>query len=164
MIKIARIVKSNGTDGELVMSFQGIDADQLKLEEPIFIIFDGIPVPFFVLSMTPRGSKVLVRLNDINNLKDAEEVVGQDVYIEESSIEDYEDDELSLENLAGWMVQDEEGKEIGEISDYEDIPGNPCLYINTAQGQKMIPLHEDFIISIDQEHTTLIMNLPEGLI
>ena len=62
------------------------------------------------------------------------------------------------------MVLYDRDTRVGEITDYEDIPGNPCLYVETADGQAMIPLHEDFILSIDPEAGEIVMDLPAGLI
>ena len=66
--------------------------------------------------------------------------------------------------LAGWTLGDAEGVKIGTITDYENIPGNPCLYVETKNGQVMIPLHEELILSIDEKNQTLTMEIPEGLI
>ena len=45
MLQIAQVLKSNGTDGELVLGFREIAPEDINLQEPVFIIFDGLPVP-----------------------------------------------------------------------------------------------------------------------
>ena len=61
-LRIARVLKSYGTEGEILMGFRDIDPEDLNLEEPVFIIFDGLPVPFFIESFQTRGtSRALVR-------------------------------------------------------------------------------------------------------
>ena len=42
--------------------------------------------------------------------------------------------------LSVLRIDNAEGKAVGEITDYEDIPGNTCLYVETKDGQVMIPL------------------------
>ena len=54
--QVAQVLKSNGTDGELVMSFREIAPEDINLQEPVFIIFDGLPVPFYIESFTRRGN------------------------------------------------------------------------------------------------------------
>ena len=44
--QIAQVLKSNGTDGELVLGFREIAPEDINLKEPVFIVFDGLPVPF----------------------------------------------------------------------------------------------------------------------
>ena len=86
--------------------------------------------------------------------------------------------ELSLEDdgyaaLVGWTVltpvpdfsaEEPEFMEVGEISDFMDIPNNPCLEVETENGAVIIPLHEDFILSVDPEYQEIIMQIPEGLL
>jgi len=54
--------------------------------------------------------------------------------------------------------------EVGEITDFIDIPNNPCIEVETENGAVMIPLHEDLILSVDPEYQEIIMQIPAGLI
>jgi len=153
MLQIAKILKSNGTDGGVLLGLRDISATEIDLSEPVFIEFDGLPVPFFIESLQAKGSgKAVAHLTDIRSLKDAEEVVGRPVFIEG----EWEDD--AEEDFTGWTVLDK-GREIGRVTGAEPIPGNYCLYV----GDIMIPLHEDFVISADEKKKVLNLDLPEGL-
>ncbi len=208
--QIASVLKSNGTDGELVMSFRDIAPEDIKLQEPVFIIFDGLPVPFFIESFTKRGnSKALVRLTDICSMEDVEEIAGKAVYIDGDSLPEMTLEDDGYAALVGWTLltpaenfsaeEDADGNnipaenfnerppeeensfsaeqedsnpaadtaefiEVGEITDFIDIPNNPCLEVETINGAVMIPLHEDLIISVDPEYQELIMQIPAGLL
>ena len=170
MLQIAQVLKSNGTDGELVMGFREIAPEDINLQEPVFIVFDGLPVPFYIESFSKRGNtKALVRLTDICSMEDVEEITGKAVYIEEDQLP-----EMSLEDdgyaaLVGWMLltpaEDEEALiEVGEITDFLDIPNNPCIEVETENGAVMIPLHEDLILSVDPEYQEILMQIPAGLL
>lgn len=165
LIQVARIIKSNGTDGELVMGFRDILPEDIDFQEPVFIYCDGLPVPFFISSIVPKGTdKALVKLVDINTFDDAEELTGQAVYADAENYEDVcseEDGDFSA--LIGWRLVDADDSEVGEITDYEDIPGNPCLYVDTKNGQMMMPLSEDLILSADENDRILKMRIPDGL-
>ena len=165
LLQIAKVLKSNGTEGGLLLGFRDVQPEDIDLKEPVFIHFDGLPVPFFIESFNRKGrDKAIVRLTDINSLDDAEEVVGRIVYAEEDTVEGYEDDgEMSLEDFVGWTIFNRDAR-VGEVVDYEDIPGNPCLYVDTENGQAMIPLHEDFILSVNPETAEISMDLPDGLV
>lgn len=165
LLQIAKVLKSNGTEGGLLLGFRDISPEDIDLKEPVFIYFDGLPVPFFIESFQRKGNdKAIVHLTDIRSLDEAEEVVGSAVYAEEDTIEGYEDDgEMSLEDFIGWIIFNRDVR-VGEVVDYEDIPGNPCLYVDTENGQAMIPLHEDFILSVNPESGEMSMDLPDGLV
>ena len=165
MIQIAQVLKSNGADGEVLMGFRGVAPDEMNLQEPVFIYFDGLPVPFFIEKLTPRGvSKALCRLTGIHSLADAEEIAGAAVYADPSTLDrDEDEEELDLDALVGWMVYRADTKEaVGTVSGYEDIPGNPCLYIGPAA--VLVPLHEDLIVDIDEDSRSLTLVIPEGLL
>ena len=171
--QIAQVLKSNGTDGELVMGFREIAPEDINLNEPVFIIFDGRPVPFYIESFTKRGNtKALVRLTDICSMEDVEEIAGKPVYIEADNLPEMSLEEDGYAALVGWMVltpenaddMDSDLYEVGEITDFIDIPNNPCIEVETENGAIMIPLHEDLILSLDPEYQEIIMQIPAGLL
>ena len=178
--QVAQVLKSNGTDGELVLGFRDIAPEDINLEEPVFIVFDGLPVPFFIESFTKRGNtKALVRLTDICSMEDVEEISGKAVYISSDSLPEMTLEEDGYAALVGWTVltpsdccsdiseDDEESQaliEVGEITDFIEIPNNPCIEVETVNGAVMIPLHEDLILSVDPEYQEIIMQIPAGLI
>jgi 16S rRNA processing protein RimM len=174
--QVAQVLKSNGTDGELVMGFREIAPEDINLQEPVFIIFDGLPVPFYIESFTKRGNtKALVRLTDIRSMEDVEEIAGKAVYIEAEEMPELSLEEDGYAALVGWMVltpeiPDQAGDddmaliEVGEITDFLDIPNNPCIEVETENGAVMLPLHEDFILGLDPEYQEIIMQIPAGLL
>ena len=161
MLAVAKVIKSFGTDGGLLLS-SSVDFGTLDFKEPVFIVFDGLQVPFFILDYQPKGSRAVVHLNDVLNLEDAEEMVGRTIY---ADVELEEDDEM---DFTGWTIIDR-GRELGVCTGLEPIPGNPCLEVQigspseSAKDSVLIPLHEDFIAGIDEDARILSLNLPDGL-
>ena len=187
--QVAQVLKSNGTDGELVMGFREIAPEDINLNEPVFIVFDGLPVPFYIESFTKRGNtKALVRLTDICSMEDVEEIAGKTVYIEEDNLPEMSLEDDGFAALVGWTLltpgmpdqvghddngvehNDNDGEddvvlyEVGEITDFIDIPNNPCIEVETENGAVMLPLHEDLILSVDPENLEIIMQIPAGLL
>ena len=68
------------------------------------------------------------------------------------------DGETSLPAMTGNL------NEVGEITDFIDIPNNPCIEVETKNGAVMIPLHEDLILSVDPENLEIVMQVPAGLL
>jgi len=154
MIPVAKILKSNGIEGDLLIGLLDVSIEDIDTTEPVYVIFDGLPVPFFIDSLTRKGStRAIVHLTDIDSLEDAEEVVGREILL------DAEYEEEGEEDFTGWTLYNRESL-VGTVTGMEDIPGNPCLDINGT----LVPLHEDLIISADPVSHTLVMDLPEGLL
>jgi 16S rRNA processing protein RimM len=128
--------------------------EDIDRQEPVFIAFDGLPVPFFIQDIHQRGtSKAIIHLNDIVNLEDAEEVVGRAIYLEGEWEEEEEMD------FTGWTLLNR-GERVGVVTGMEPIPGNLCLYV----GETLVPLHPDLILSADPDTRTLDLDLPDGLL
>ena len=159
MQRIAQILKSNGRDGELLLGFVGIAPEDIDTQEPVFIEFDGLPVPFYFESFSQRGNtRALVRLTGVHNLTDADELAGAVLYAEDDLYEDEDED------LTGWTVLDADGNRVGTVSAHEDIPGNPCIWVETGHGEVLVPLHEELVLDVDETAQALRMEIPEGLL
>ena len=159
MQRIGQVLKSNGRDGELLVSFSGIAPEDIDLEEPVFIEFDGLPVPFYFEAFSQRGnSRALVRLTGVHSLTDADELAGAVLYAEDDLYEDEEED------LTGWTVLDADGTKVGTVSAHEDIPGNPCIWVETSHGESLLPLREELVLDVDETEKTLRMEIPKGLL
>ena len=85
---------------------------------------------------------------------------GRTIY---ADVELEEDEDL---DFTGWVIVDR-GRRIGICTGLEDIPGNPCLEVRIEGSSKsagvLIPLHEDFIVEVDENSRTLSLDLPDGL-
>ena len=159
MIRIAKVLKSNGVDGDVLVSAPDVALEEIQ--GPVLIDFDGLPAPFFIESCSRRGTgKYIVHLTDVCNLEDAEELVGR--FLMSDEVEEEDD---AVQDFTGWKVLNR-GDYVGTVTDCEPIPGNLCLYLKPAEDadEIIIPLHEDLIISIDEDSLTLNLNLPDGLL
>ena len=149
-----RILKSYGTEGGVIVSAPETDLEE-RANEPVFISFDGLPVPFFIEEVTPRGgAKYFVKLEDIDSLEAAEELVGKDADFEEDG-EDYADE------IIGYTLCNQDGTPVGTITAYEDIPGNPCLEI---EGGTLIPCPDELIVKVDNRNRKIWLEIPDGLL
>ena len=185
MQQVAQVLKSNGTDGELVLSFREIAPEDINLSEPVFIIFDGLPVPFFIESFAKRGnSKALVHLTDICSQEDVDEIAGKAVYVDDSQIPEMSLEEDGFAALVGWVlltpeIPDQVGDDdriVGEIPDQvgdddriigDDKKSLPDLTGNLYEVGEII----DFIdipnnpcIEVETENGAVMIPLHEDLI
>ena len=151
-----KVLKSYGTDGSVVVSLSAEDSREFDQNEPVFIDFDGLPVPFFMESCTPKGGRYIVKFEDIDTLEDAEKIVGQ---ILRTSIdeEEYEDDPF-----IGMTVYDASGNLVGEVVEFYDFSGNTCIEVLHDGREVMLPVNEDLIVKIKKNK--LYLTIPDGLL
>ena len=152
-----KVLKSWGASGEVVLNRTDGDPQDLKSHEPAFIEFDGLPVPFYVESVQEKGSRCIVKFEDVDSLAEAEELVGREVSFQD---EDNDDEDT----LVGLQVRDSRTRRlVGEIVDLSDYGGNVVLTVETPEGQEvLLPLHEELIVGIRGDVITL--DIPAGLL
>ncbi len=156
-VSIAKILKSNGVTGDIVISFREYSPEDLNEEEPVFISFDGLLVPFFITNQERRGNKrLIIHLKGIENLEAAEELISKELFVEVDGIEEEN-------SIIDWSVYDKQGALIGKVISIEDIPSNPCICVQNPSGKEFIlPLHDDLILDINEDNQSISLIIPEG--
>lgn len=164
----AQIAKTYGKEGELLLRVESDRFSQLleeyesqgnEFEEPVFVYFDGLPVPFFISSLRHRSNNAwIVTFSTIRDNAHAEEIVGR--YLHMESVQ--EDDFKNLDLIVGYTVVTEDGKKAGVVSRVLEYPGNICLELEGAG--ILLPFHQDLILSFNPEGKIISMKIPKGLL
>jgi 16S rRNA processing protein RimM len=162
MIAVGRIGRLFGTDGGVMVSLYASFPDDYTIEEPLFVVIDGLAVPLFSSSFERRGQAgAVVHFDDIDTEYRAENyLVGREIFIEEDDEES--DDEFYMEDLIGFKVS--VGKLRGELTDYYDSEANPLFEVVIDGKEHLIPAQEEFIAQIDFDKQTIKFVLPDGLL
>lgn len=116
-------------------------AHDKDLPEFIFVQRDGLFVPF--------------RSENIAELR------GEEGFVLRTDIQDEEDGLMTWQDLVGFSIEDEgengEWTEVGEIAEIDESTINTLAILDDG---RMMPLHEDFIIEIDEENRILRVHFP----
>lgn len=102
----------------------------------VFVKRDGLFVPF--------------RSENIS------ELIGEEGFVLRSDVQQEDEGTLTWQDLVGYTIVDEE-QTVGVIADVDESTINTLA---TLEDGRMIPLHEDFILAIDEEAHILRVHLP----
>lgn len=161
---IGYITKTKGLKGEVQVFFEFEDYEALELDV-VFAEMNGKMVPFFVESHKLYPNQTgLFYFDDIDHIDKAQALVKKKLYLPLSKMPEREDDELTYEDLKGFMVSDETHGELGEITAINEYPQHYVATVMYKEKEILIPLNEDMILEIDEESKTLLVDLPEGLL
>jgi 16S rRNA processing protein RimM len=164
LMPVAKVIKSFGNEGEIVVRFASSFRDDINEKKPVFIKYDGLPVPFFISCMTTKGNnQAIIKLKGIDSSSLSEEITGQTIFTNYMEVQ-VDDSDFSL--LVGFSVLDQDGRILGKISSFHDYPGNPCFGITpsgTKQSEFLVPVHEDFILDSNFDKKEIRLILPKGL-
>ncbi len=159
MKTIGRIIKPYGFEGAVVVRSEGGITREPEQGEPVFVVIDGIPVPFFTReAFTPSPDSLVISFDDylteesVNGLRGCEVITSHE-----------EDLNKDINTLMGYTLIDKKSGFSGVIARVMENPGQMIAVIKAADGEILIPIHDDLIISIDKKRKLIEMSLPSGL-
>lgn len=106
----------------------------------VFVQRDGLFVPF-------RSERI-------------SELIGEEGFVLRSDMQEEGDSELTWQDLVGYTIEDEETGIVGVIANIDESTINTLA---TLEDGRLLPLHEDFMVEIDEEAKILRVNLPFAL-
>jgi 16S rRNA processing protein RimM len=163
-ILLGRITKLNGYEGAVTVKLEKIFSENIPRLESVFLEIEGRPVPFFISESEYSGADILkLSFEGYESIEKVNEFKGCRVFLTSGRAERAQPDDIN--NLIGYVVLRQNENIIGEITDIIRNPGQWLLSIvSNSKKEILVPLHDDFIISIDENKKIIIMDIPDGLI
>ncbi|MGB3924554.1 MAG: hypothetical protein WBL00_11615 [Bacteroidales bacterium] len=160
MRTIGRITKTHGFDGAVVVKSRRAITGDPEQGEPVFVVTEGIPVPFFTReAFLPAPDIMIISFDDYLTAESVAHLRGCEM-LSEGAGESGND----LMTLEGFTLTDTNTGLSGIIDDLIQNPGQ-VIAVAVIEGRRVyIPLHPDLIVSVDRRHKTITMTLPEGLV
>lgn len=106
----------------------------------VFVKRDGLFVPF--------------RSQNIS------ELMGEEGFVLRSDIQDEDDGLMTWQDLTGYTIEDDETGRVGVIDEIDESTINTLA---TLDDGRLVPLHEDFILDIDEDAHVLRVHFPFAL-
>lgn len=157
-IEIGGVARAHGIRGEIVVVTHDPDSDTLGKVESIYV--GGVERKVTGARDTQRGW--LVALDGIVTRNDAEALQGQRVEVDRDAL-DLEEDDVLLDDLVGCECRLADGTSWGTV--YAVDPGNfqDLLVVHHGDVERLLPLIDQFVTSIDIDEGVIIVDPPEGL-
>ncbi|MDA8332776.1 MAG: ribosome maturation factor RimM [Candidatus Dormibacteraeota bacterium] len=150
LIRVARVVKPHGLDGEVWLEMLGGPAERLTPGLPVLV--DGRRLE--VEAAAPGGRGVLCRLSDVNSAAAAARLQGSYLEVEPALLRDLPEGEYFDFQLVGLRVVDELGNECGELVEVEAYPAHDVYLLRLRDGEVRVPAVAE-VVSIDLGQGTI---------
>lgn len=156
------ITKAHAFSGQVKIVFLNSYQPEQEPTGFVFLMINKKPVPFFVEESTQfTSSSLILKLEGIDTLERAKELIGLDIYLDKSLRADSSKDEFQIEYFVGFSIFDQENTEVGIV---RNVIENPAHYILETATGSLIPFHEDFLIRIDADAKAIYLQIPDGLL
>ena len=107
------------------------------------------------------GKKMKFKFQGIDSCREAENIVGKTIYIDSEK-----DDNINFigENVIGFSVQTESGRKAGILKDVMWLPANDVYIILKDGKELLVPVIDEFIVSLNMDDKKLIIADVDGLL
>lgn len=160
--RIGTLTRLHGRRGEVQCL---LDNDFWDQADPAFVILrlQNILVPFRILDWREKGTDGLIlQLDGVNSEQQALPLLGAEVRLLRTDIHSDEDDEdiLTWQDLVGYQVLAMDQTDMGRLIHIDESTAN---ILGTTDTDKLVPLHEDLIISLQPDNQIIQLNIPSSL-
>ncbi|MDR1197510.1 MAG: hypothetical protein LBK94_00660 [Prevotellaceae bacterium] len=158
---LGRIAKTHGYNGTVVLVSEQVLDDDLESLEEVFVVIDGLQVPFPVEELTLQtDTSAHLKLELVGNQNEALELVGCELYAEVIPCE--RETGTGPEQWIGFTVNDAVHGKIGVIREIKDYKGNIVLQVMDGDQETLISLYPELVTGLDSDAKILYIAAPDG--
>ncbi len=171
-VAVGFVRKTHGVDGAVKVVVEDEYWEDVMQADVFLLEQKGQPIPYFVESKRPISDMLVVTFEEVDSREAAQQLVKAKLLLRQSDILKEAERELEVETeeaytfnyLEGFLLSDQEQGAIGKILKVLELPQQEFALVEYAGQERMIPLHEQLILEIDEDKQTVLLNLPEGLL
>ena len=165
LISIGRIVNTHGIQGKLRVIYYNEDKTRFLSYKTVLLRDPrGHLQPLEVADARIHRKYIIVQLKGLENIDQAESLVGCSVLVERRSLPKLETGEYYWADLIGMEVTTEEGERLGQVETIIPTSGIDVLVTRLGEKEVLIPATEDVIKQVDITSRRVVVHLLEGLI
>ncbi|WP_196891394.1 ribosome maturation factor RimM [Aureivirga marina] len=160
------IVRKHSYKGEVVIKLDTDEPELYENMESVFVALGNNLVPFFIeKSSLHKGDQLRVKFEGVDTEADAEAIMKAELFLPLELLPELSGNKFYFHEIIDFSVKDTRHGVLGKIKKINDNAAQEILEIETPnQKQILIPLVDDFIVEIDRENKTFVVETPDGLI
>ena len=162
---LGKIVKKYSFKGELLVNLD-IDKPQLYTNiKSLFLDINNRLIPYFIKESQLHKSNLLrIKLEDINTESEAKELIRKKVYLPLNLLPKLVGNAFYYHEVLGFEIWDKDLGKVGILKGVNDQSSQALFEIERNGIEVLIPVHDEFIITIDRNKRIITVKTPPGLI
>jgi len=162
---LGKIVRKYSFKGELLAK---LDTDQPELYEHLDAMFVQVRnnlIPFFIEKSQLHKSDLLrIKFEDVDTEADADALMKSELYLPLEFLPKLEGNKFYFHEVIGFKINDKNFGEVGTIKAINDSTAQALFEVDRDGVEVLIPMNDEFILKVDREAKTVLVETPEGLI
>ncbi|MCC6582299.1 MAG: 16S rRNA processing protein RimM [Chitinophagales bacterium] len=160
LIKIGKVLKTHGYKGHLKVFIDEFYMDDFEEMKALFIN----NLPYFIVSKDINSdAQAIISLEEIDSKEKAHPLQGKDIFAKDDDLTEILDGE-EYDHLVGYEITDKAAGKIGIIEEIVEMPFQFLAKVMKDKKEILIPLNDDFILTIDEKKKQMEMELPDGFL
>lgn len=159
-INIGKVVTTHGVRGDIKVYPHTNVEDMFSKLKKIYI-GDG---EYKISSVKYAKGCPVLNIGGLNTVEDAQKLIGSQVFADETSLPKLEEDSFYLKDIIGCKAIDEQGDEIGKITDVIFTGANDVYEITAQSDRKiLVPAVKEFVLDINIKDKKITVKLIKGM-
>ena len=163
-LRIGTITKTHGLKGGLKVYPTTDDPDRFSAGQQCVLDTKNGRVPVTIRSASAFKKIFIVIFEEFSDINDVEIFKGCDLLVERDDTEALAEDEYYVDDLIGMTVADEDGYELGTLTEVMVTGANDVYVVKGAEKEILIPAIHDCILSVSVEEQRMQVHLLPGLV
>lgn len=159
------VLKSHGLKGEVSIVIDADKPDFYSKLSQLFLSSKAGLVPFQIEKWNARGPKVIAKFTGCDRIEDAVQLENRAIYLPLTMLPPLADHQYYFHEIIGFSVVDAgQGVAIGTVKDVMEMPQQDMLLVDVEGQEVLIPMADDFKVTVSKRAKTLSLFIPDGLI
>lgn len=161
-IAVGKVLRPHGVRGDLLVDPYSETIRSLEEDSEVFI---GSPdASWRVSSIRAHRQQMILHLEGCDDREAAEAFRGSELIIPMDEAEPLPEGVYYRWQILGLAVADEDGAELGEVTDIIETGANDVYVVQGADPRELLlPAIESVILKVDLDAGRLLVRLPDGL-
>lgn len=165
---VGRLRRPHGLKGDVaVFPLTGEPAQVFEPGRSLWVVdLAGEPVagPVEVTRAREYHREWLLAFRGHETRSSVEPLGGAFLAVEAEALTPPQGDEVYLDELPGFAVQDVNGAPLGLVTAWYELPGGLMLEVQGPKREFLLPYRKEWVKTVDRAGRTLVVDLPEGLL
>jgi len=162
--KIGFVMKPHGLKGQVTIALDPEAPQDFAEIESVFVEVHERLLPFFIETISLKGNKAFLKLEDINTPEDALNISKSVLYLPKTARPKSGRDMFYDDEVIGFEVTDTDLGALGKITEVVQAGPNKLLSVDHDGKEVLVPLNSPFIESINKSQKRITVTLPEGFL
>ncbi len=165
MLKVGILSSTHGVHGEMKVFPTTDDVRRFKKLKEVMLLKGSEYLPLEIEGVKLFKQFVIIKFKGYDSINDIEKYKGMDIFVTRENAVPLKKDEYFMADLLGVRVTDDEGRELGELTDVLQTGANDVYVIKLdAGGELLLPAIKQCILDVDIDEGTMKVHVLKGLL